>query len=267
MLVFDNVNKYHSVSRRQTVASKNTMKNGTAATAFVLEDVPPGAFNPKPCWNNVESNLRQMLTQELLFNDIDPDHLSDVGVGMIMRIFVTYIPDLPKSLHTELEERFKSPLGYAKHRLRLRKTVALPLGTSSIEENTARGVSDVLHDLVSTQMEMKPSWFESLLVLVGGDQMSMAGLNQTIRYKAEEATTYESRRWVVPVIQLWHMKLAYLRSIFRMHWFDRSGTHLFGLRQGAEALGRKLNLGVNDFYACHNAVKTVFDGMVLTAAL
>ncbi|KAF8603103.1 hypothetical protein BDV93DRAFT_508619 [Ceratobasidium sp. AG-I] len=266
MLIFDNVNKYHSVSRNQTVASKNRMKNGTAATAVVLEDIPTGAFKSKPFWDNVLRGDRWSLTVDHLFSDIDQTHLAAVASGMIMRVLIAYIPTLPAQLHLELEQRFKVSGHYAKHRLRLRKSVTMPLGTSNIEEATASGVSDVLHDLVSTQMEMEPSWFENFLILVGGDQLSVDRLHKSVQYKAKDINTYESRRWVLPTIQLWHMKLAYLKSIFRVHWFESVGSRLFGLRQGVEALGRKINPDVVDFYACHNAVKIIFEAMVLTSA-
>ncbi|CUA68631.1 putative protein L294 [Acanthamoeba polyphaga mimivirus] [Rhizoctonia solani] len=263
MLIFDNVNKYHNVSRNQTVGQKNQMKNGTAATAVVLEDVPPDAFNPKPYHENIDKNARQELTTSALFGDIDNEHLSQVGAGMIMRILLAYIPSLSRELHEKVEEKFKTD--YAKHRLRLRRSITFSFGTSSIEENTARGVSDVTHDLVGTQMEMKPSWFEYLLIMIGGDQLSIDRLHKAKRCKSAEQSVYESRSWILPIIQLWHMKLAYLRSIFRVHWFDTVRTHLLGLHHGAEALGRQVNPAVNDFYACHNVVKTVFEAMVLTA--
>ncbi|KDN41827.1 hypothetical protein RSAG8_07198, partial [Rhizoctonia solani AG-8 WAC10335] len=265
MLIFDNVNKYHNISRNQTVGQKNQMKNGTAATAVVLEDVPPDAFNPKPYHENINQNIRQGLTMKALFDDIDNEHLAQVGAGMIMRILLAYIPTLSQELHDKVEENFKTH--YAKQQLRLRRSITFSFGTSSIEENTPRGVSDVTHDLVSTQMEMKPRWFEYLLIVIGGDQLSIDWLHKAKWCKSAEQSAYESRSWILPIIQLWHMKLAYLRSIFHVHWFDTVQTHLLGLHHGAEALGRQVNPAVNDFYACHNVVKTVFKAMVLTTTL
>lgn len=72
---------------------------------------------------------------------------------MIMRTLLAYIPSFSRNLHTEVENRFQDVSVYAKHRLRLRKSTTFPLGTSSIEENTARGVSDVLHDLWARKCE------------------------------------------------------------------------------------------------------------------
>lgn len=266
MLVFDNINKYH-LARNQTVASKNRMKNGTAATAIVLEDVPPNAFDPKAYRENVNSNKRQSITVETLFEDIDQEHLAKVGAGLVMRTIIAYVPEISKDLRNELEASYKDTSHSAKHRLRLRKAQTLPLGTSAIDETSAKGVSDILHDLVSTQMAMKPHWFDKLLILVGGDQLSVDRLRKTVLYKAHDDSVYESRSWALPLIQLWHMKWAYLKSIFRVHWFSRTNSELFGLRHGIEALGRKVNQQGSEFYPSHKAVKTVFEGMVITATL
>lgn len=60
----------------QTVALKDRMKNGTAATAIVLEDVSVGAFDPQPYHDNIKAGARQELSVEMLFNDIDHEHLA-----------------------------------------------------------------------------------------------------------------------------------------------------------------------------------------------
>ncbi|KDN35385.1 hypothetical protein RSAG8_11606, partial [Rhizoctonia solani AG-8 WAC10335] len=261
MLVFDNVNKFH-LARKQTVASKSRMKNGTASTAIRLEDVPLDAFNPLPYWERIKAQARNALKVDALLDDIDPIHLENSGAGLVMRTLLVYLPSLPQRLRQEVEEQFRSLDGYAIHRLRLRKSVTLSMGTSNIDESTADGVSKILHDLVSTQMKMLSSWFNKILILVGGDQLTVDRLRKARYFRAVESSVYESRSWAIPLIQLWHMKVAYLRSIFKIHWFDRSSSNLFGLQQSMQAIGRKNS---PEFYPCHYAVKTVFEGMALTA--
>ncbi|EUC62070.1 hypothetical protein RSOL_412810 [Rhizoctonia solani AG-3 Rhs1AP] len=261
MLVFDNVNKFH-LARKQTVGSKSRMKNGTAATAIRLEDVPLGAFDPRPYWEQIKSQARNALNIDTLLDDIDPICLENAGAGLVMRTLLLYIPSLPQRLRQEVEARFRSLDGYAIHRLRLRKSVTLSMGTSNINESTADGVSKILHDLVTTQMKMLASWFNKILILVGGDQLTIDRLRKVRYFRAIENNIYESRSWAIPLIQLWHMKVAYLRSIFKIHWFDKTSSNLFGLRQSMQAIGRNNS---TEFYPCHYAVKTVFEGMVLTA--
>ncbi|KAG9095171.1 hypothetical protein FRC06_010067 [Ceratobasidium sp. 370] len=260
LLVFDNINKF-LLARRQTVGTKNQMRNGTAATAIALEDVPAGAFNPNPYWDNRNSQKRKSLSTQELLDDIDPNHLEALGTGMVMRTLLSYVPSLSGDLRQEVESRFKDPNFYAKHRLRLRKSTTMTMGTSSIDESTVGGVSDILEDLVSTQMEMQPTWFEKLLVIICGDQLTIDRLRKVIRYKATETSVYESRSWALPLIQLWHMKVAYLSSIFKVHWFPKVNSNLFGLRQSVQVLQRNLNPEKCDFYVWHDAVKTTFESM------
>ena len=137
------------------------------------------------------------------------------------------------------------------------------MGTSNINESTADGVTKILHDLVITQMKMLAAWFSKILILVGGDQLTVDRLRKARCFRAIESSVYESRGWAIPVIQLWHMKVAYLRSIFKIHWFDKSSSNLFGLRQSMQAINRNYS---SEFYPCHYAVKTVFEGMILTAS-
>ncbi|KAG8704943.1 hypothetical protein FRC09_003240 [Ceratobasidium sp. 395] len=265
LLVFDNVNKYLP-ARRQTVGVKSQMRNGTAATAIVLEDVPDGAFDPKPYWKNKSEQRRQNLTTQELLDDIDPVHLEALGTALVMRILLNYIDSLPGSLREEVESRFKDSDWYAKHRLKLRKSTTMSMGTSAIDESTVGGVSEILHDLVSTQMEMEPEWFKELLLIVCGDQLTIDRLRKVIRYKATESSIYESRSWAIPLIQLWHMKVAYLTSVYKTHWFPKVNSSLFGLRQSMHTLGRNVNPDQpNSYYIWHDGVKTTFETMVLTA--
>lgn len=57
LLLFDNINKYHR-ARKQTVAKNSKVKSGTAAPAVVLEDVPFGAFNPEPYFDNLKKQAK-----------------------------------------------------------------------------------------------------------------------------------------------------------------------------------------------------------------
>jgi hypothetical protein len=160
-----------------------------------------------------------------------------------------------------------APHGYAQYRLPVKKSHIMNLGTSDINEATTKGNIDVTHDLVITQMKMKPKWFEQMLVLVGGDFMTTDRLRKAKQYRAKDIDTYEQRQWIIPVTQLWHMKHAFLKIIFKVHWSKISLEGLYGLRHGIEALGHKINTSECPFYACHDALKVIFDTLVLTLLL
>ncbi|KAG9080922.1 hypothetical protein FRC06_005999, partial [Ceratobasidium sp. 370] len=241
LLVYDNVQRYR-VPRSASVAKKTHMVTGTAATAITLEDIPIGAFNPRPYEANVAHQERQSLTLDKLLTDIQQDHMRQVGCGMILRIVQAHIPCLGH-LSQPLEARFCTPApgGYAKHRLPVRKTEIYPLATSGINEATTKGNNEVVHDLVATQMKMKPEWFDVMLNMVCGDQMTTDRLRKAVRYRSKDVNAFEQRRWVLPIAQIWHMKHAFLKVIFNVHWSPLVAEGVFGLRHAVEALGHKIN--------------------------
>ncbi|KEP49079.1 hypothetical protein V565_108710 [Rhizoctonia solani 123E] len=262
-LLFDNINKYR-LARKQTVASKNEMQNGTAATVVALEDVRPNAFDPQPYLENLAKQERRQLTTEQLYEDIDHLHLRKAGTAMILRLMVTHITTL-STLSPAVELWVKE--NCSRRPLRLRKSRTYPMGTSGIDESTASGGSDVLEDL-SDQMKMEPGWFEKLLIMVCGDWLSVDRLRRARIFKSKDTNAYEQRQWALPIIQLWHMKWAYLKVIYKTHWSENSGPDVtVNLRHGLEALNRNFNHIKCDFYPGHEGVRTVFDTLVLTCLL
>ncbi|KAG8732564.1 hypothetical protein FRC11_012575 [Ceratobasidium sp. 423] len=267
LLIYDNINKYR-VPRSASVAKQSHLASGTAATAVVMDHIPPGAFNPAPYLENVAWQERQNLHFSQLLSDIQHDHLRRVGIGMILRVLISHTPSL-SHLSPGLERMFQTPVpqGYARYRLPVQKSTILNFGTSGINEATTKGNIDVTHDLVITQMKMKPEWFEDMLILVRGDFMTTDRLRKAKRYRVKDVDAYEQCQWIVPVTQLWHMKHAFLKVIFKVHWSDVTLDGLYGLRHGIEALGRKINTSECPFYACHDALKVVFDTLILTLFL
>ncbi|KAF8598903.1 hypothetical protein BDV93DRAFT_450359 [Ceratobasidium sp. AG-I] len=272
LVVYDNINKYRP-AWRQTVAKEAQLKSGTAATAIMMEDVPPDAFNLKNIEAKKAEKGRSNLTVDVLLEDIDHTHLKRVSVGLVMRTAVSYIAGL-SDLSKVLEDRFKrhsddpDSVGYAKDRLRTRTSKIVPMGCSGISEASSSGNSDVLDDLFSTQLKVPDSVFKDLAFLVCGDQMTIDRLRKLIAYVEDEQTAFSQRRWVIPLIQLWHMKWAFLKAIYGTHYSDKSpGKHPHGLRAHLETIRRKINAKKCDFYPSHSGLKTVFESLVLTALL
>ncbi|KAG8769275.1 hypothetical protein FRC12_005056 [Ceratobasidium sp. 428] len=81
---------------------------------------------------------------------------------MIMRLFVVHIPTL-KPLSGDIETWFSE--NCTRRKLRLRKSNIQPMGTSGIDESTASGGSEVLHDLAQ-QMELNDDSLKNFLVMV-----------------------------------------------------------------------------------------------------
>ncbi|KAH7325536.1 hypothetical protein B0J17DRAFT_723009 [Rhizoctonia solani] len=74
LLIYNNINKFR-VPQNASVAQQSHVASGTAATAIVMENIPPGAFNPAPYLENIAQQEGQNLKLEQLLDDIQHDHL------------------------------------------------------------------------------------------------------------------------------------------------------------------------------------------------
>lgn len=259
LLLYDNINKQKKVWRHQ-LGLKDSVKSGTAATAVVLEDVEPGAFDAAPYYERVHQGLRQQLSVQTLVDDIRQDHLSNVAAANIAFILTKYIPSLRRHrpfVNHLITERF------AIHRLRLRKSRYYPMSTSGLDEATTAGNIKILFDLVVNQMKLVPSSLHRRLILVCGDLMTINRLRTVKAYTKANISEYDKHSWVLPMAQLWHLKWAFLKGIIKCHWAPQSGKQIFGLRRDAEALGRSINPKKCDFYPTHRLVEVVYESMVL----
>lgn len=108
-----------------------------------------------------------------------------------MRILTRNVPAL-KHLRRAVEKLFQDTNFCAKDPLRLRKSQLHPMGTSGINEATADGVSNVLDDLVG-QMDLDKLIFESTLIPVGGDQLSVDRTRKATYYLEQESTLYAKK--------------------------------------------------------------------------
>lgn len=98
VLLYDNVNK-HRKAWRQTIASHDQVKSGTAATGIVLEDVGPRAFDPGPYYANVQAGLRNQLTASVLLEDINHSHLLQVPPPILSSSSLSMYQRFPVTLH------------------------------------------------------------------------------------------------------------------------------------------------------------------------
>ncbi|KDN44992.1 hypothetical protein RSAG8_05165, partial [Rhizoctonia solani AG-8 WAC10335] len=207
---------------------------------------------------------RKNLTVDSLYEDIDYTHLRNIGTSSILRILSKHITAL-RRFQKPVAKLFKDPKFGAVHPLELRKSRIYPMGTSGINEGSPGGVSDVLDDLILDQLGIPPERFDDLLLAVGGDGMTIDFLRMAMQYLEQESTAFNCRSWVIPVIQPWHMGWSYLKVLFRTHWHDQTGKEIFGLRRSTGAIGRQLNVDECEYYACLEAVETVFESLILSA--
>ncbi|KDQ26195.1 hypothetical protein PLEOSDRAFT_1085428 [Pleurotus ostreatus PC15] len=255
IILFDNINKHHR-AWHQTVSNADEVKSGTAATVIRMFSVPSGALNSRRYRRRCQKLCRKKLTTKKLLKDIDTDHITAVGRTTLLRIWLKHVPSLAKyQSHVAQMEK-----ALDKHPIPLHRSEVYPLRTSGIDESTTAGNSDVLRDITHSQLGMHDDDFKDLLMPVAGDQLTVDRVRKLKTYTSKDISPYSRHGWALPVIQLWHMKWAFLKAIFKAHWTPGTGKRLFGLHRDCDSLGRtKLNPTKCDFYPHHRAVVESFE--------
>ncbi|KAL1711510.1 hypothetical protein EV715DRAFT_215226 [Schizophyllum commune] len=274
-LIYDNLNKMRR-AHQSTSTNHDEMHCGTAGSVVELVEVEEGSLDEslkaRPLLDNIDADKRASLTSQDLLDDIDGDHMEGVVTAQIMRQWTQVIPSLAR-FATDVDKLFTEK--YAKRPLKLRKSTVHPLPSSGIDESTVSGGVEVVKDLLVNQLHFEKSWFENdWLMLVGGDQLTVDRLRKAKLYLFKATSAFERFRWLVPFLQLWHLKWNWLKAIIRLHWQDAkdetgeegekaSGGH-HGLREDYDRLKRSgFNPKTCDFYPADALVRDKFAAMTI----
>ncbi|KAJ7306175.1 hypothetical protein DFH08DRAFT_976105 [Mycena albidolilacea] len=242
---------------------QDTVSSGTAATLIGLEDVTEEAMDSRPFIKNVEEKKRLNLTLDELVDDIDWNHLEGVGSGTAAGVWTKHVPSL--RVHGRAVTK-KFRVTYAKHHLRLRKSVVHPMRTTDIDEAPTTGVAAELHNLVVDQLRILGHWLQCWLIMICGDQLSIDRVRKIKMYMDKGDTPFDRHDWALPVIQLWHLKWNLQKAIFRLHWFEPTGKSILGLHHDVKLLTRnKFNPVKCDFYPAHHILEDRFEALMLDA--
>ncbi|KAF4576955.1 hypothetical protein EYR36_004939 [Pleurotus pulmonarius] len=256
IILFDNINKHHR-AWHQSISNADEVKSGMAATIIKMHAVPGAAMSSAKYKEKLMKGDRKKLDVKRLREDIDSKHIAAIGQATLLKIWADNIPSLNK-YSTRVNKQFEGPL--AKHCIPLHKTDIYPLRTSGIDESTTAGNSDVLRDITHTQMKMSDTDFEHILIPVAGDQLTVDRVRKLISYTVKDVSPYARHTWALPFIQLWHMKWAFLKAIYKARWDPSQGKRVFGLHRDCESMGHmKLNPTKCDFHDHDAAVKETFE--------
>ncbi|KAF8302082.1 hypothetical protein DL93DRAFT_500602 [Clavulina sp. PMI_390] len=260
-VVYDNINQYRR-DWHSSLGSKNHLESGTAATCIIQENVPGGAFQGPPCYTRPPVPPQEDITFDTLCNEINEVHLEETGVVVILRSLFDRLPYLARR-HPDLLGQFLDHR-IAKHKLALRKTAYYPMECSNADESTTAGNLEVMND-IARQLGIQDEEFDLKrpIITVSGDQMSVARL-RSVKYATQFNRSWsQAKRWVFPLIELWHMRYAYLHGIFSSHWSSATMSGDTGLRSWAEKLNRHINPLKLDFYPADRLATTLKDALTL----
>lgn len=143
------------------------MRIGTASTVLVMHGVSGDDLDPAALTDRL--HLRSKLTFNDLVDDLDQEHLDNIGKATLLSIWTKHIESLQKfspSATALFTEKYK------KHPLQLRKSKYYSLKTSNIDESRAGGAKAVLADIAS-QLQLQESDLDGILVPVAGDLVTV----------------------------------------------------------------------------------------------
>ncbi|KAI4521076.1 hypothetical protein K525DRAFT_202170 [Schizophyllum commune Loenen D] len=261
LILFDNVNKMMR-AWQSTILRQDRMLNGTAATLVRLEAVPPGCLDRQRLLSYAAQHPRTDLTVDKLYDRLDHSRIRDLGIGVILMHWLKHIPVLARRFQASLDTHYASSL--VVHQLQPRKTVVQTMCTTDLEEGTVAGMLKVVDNLVNKQLGCDLRWLQRNMLIICGDLLSVDRLRKVkvILHKWDNAVNYG---FILPFAQLFHLKWAWQKSIFSMHWWRDafSDDKAQGLTKDINLLGRgKFNHEKCDFYPAHHILEDIFDTMI-----
>ncbi|KAF9528832.1 hypothetical protein CPB83DRAFT_929056 [Crepidotus variabilis] len=214
-VVIDNIQTYFK-QRDMRYGKESRMITGLAGTAVQMEDCDSDAFNLQTLVESQIKQERKVLTVETLFESIDLEHLQNVAAVQFLHALVTYVPALQK---------FQQPLAdFSKTKLskvpisETRRSKVFPLATNSADEMRVQGLSDGIQDFASVQLGVTPENLKNTVSVWSGDGKTFGMYHLMKKMKAIEPNDFDSFRWLVPLLELWHTKWTDLSRIIRLHW-------------------------------------------------
>jgi hypothetical protein len=113
-------------------------------------------------------------------------------------------------------------------------------------------------------MAILPAALFRWMIMICGDQLTIDRIRKIKWYTRKTDAPFDQHKWALPVIQLWHLKWAWQKAIFRLHWYGDLGKNIFGLHHDCELLERgTFNHEKCDFYPAHHILEDRFEALVL----
>jgi hypothetical protein len=128
---------------------------------------------------------------------------------------------------------------------------SIPLEPILINESTTDGMLRILDDVMLRQLGNKEddTKFNHQLIPFHGDQKTIDRLRNCRRVRENDSRPYDSLKWVLPCLGLWHTKFNYLMLIHENHWSATPSVDDSTLHANAAFWGRKNLQEPKDFKA------------------
>ncbi|KAA1479037.1 hypothetical protein DENSPDRAFT_788720 [Dentipellis sp. KUC8613] len=212
--VLDNL-QAHAIRREQRIGLENKMIIGTGATAVVMEDCLPGAFDLQPLLDSYASGARKRVTVKSILKNMNVPHLTKIATFHWLDALVTFVPALGV-YRPQVRELFSTEAQI--HQINPHRLSKIhPLGTNGANECTTQGMKDAVLDFAA-QRGITEDTFKKRIRFFSGDGKSFEGLNKIKKYLITQSDDFKALRFLEPILELWHTKWTELSRVCRSHW-------------------------------------------------
>ncbi|KDR64811.1 hypothetical protein GALMADRAFT_1353873, partial [Galerina marginata CBS 339.88] len=258
--VSDNIQTY-SKERDRRIGRENKMITGLAATAIEMEDYDPAAFDLDKLIERQVRQERKELNIFVLLKELDNGHLERVSISHFLRPLIRFVPKFSiyqKDLNQYAEEFLqKNPIPKTRH------SKITPLATNSADEMHIQGLKEGILDFKSTQMGVNSQNLKNTASVWSGDGKTFNMFLLAKKLLAAEPDNFDSLRWLVPLLELWHTKWTDLSRVVRTHWGSRDDpSSLASIAQLAEC-PTPSDMRKVDFYDGSHLVNLALDAHIL----
>ena len=257
-IVYDNINQYRK-SWWFSLASEPIVESGMAATLIMQPDTSPNAFDGCGYEEQCSCIKASDVTMARIWDDIDCEHQQSTSVVTILQLLLKHVPAMWK--HAIDLEIFAKRL--AKHQIPTQKTEVIPLETSGFNEVMTEGNCQTIQDIIGRQLVIGPDAVDGHLIPISGDQMTISQIQTLKRQTSGRSSWWSSNTYILPLIEVWHMKYAMLKGIVKAHWPDRTTKGNLGLQFCAEKLCQKFNANKVEFFPAKQLTKVVLTTLTL----
>ncbi|KAF8151243.1 hypothetical protein K438DRAFT_1518529, partial [Mycena galopus ATCC 62051] len=264
----DNIQQYQIV-REHGLCNQSQLITGTAATAIMLDNCAPHAFDLDTYQDRVIRNERASLTVDKLLDDINFDHIDSVFALHVVRILCEHVPCLDVFLPL-IAERFRSqPIALYLLPVNRPATRIVPFSCNSHAEMETHEMKEALQDF-DRQAGYTPENVSAARILIweAGDGGSVLSGGRVARHLLPQGLSlgvyesFENRLWTPG---LFHVQLNMINGVAENHFGAKATSDPSSLSRAASLASLYIPSKPNscDYYPTTRTMDTVFRAQFL----
>ncbi|RDB15452.1 hypothetical protein Hypma_004158 [Hypsizygus marmoreus] len=215
-VVIDNTQTYAKV-RDPRLGRENQMITGLVGTAVEMENFDPQAFNLRELLARQALQEHKGLSADLISDDLNGEHLQNVDTIQFIQAIVGFAPKLSEKYHKETVALTALLLTKKPIPPNCRSKVS-PLATNSADEMRPQGLKEGVLDFMAFQMGLSSTTLDNKGHLMSGDGKTFNMFLLLMKLLGMEEGDFESFRWLIPLLEIWHTKWTDLSRVIRAHW-------------------------------------------------